>query len=177
MEQQYPENSKALPAQLDLASQGNVDAALQRVSKTGRPAIALIQAGNASRLSAFFSARGRPGDQLLVMGINPGGLLSTVPMAGDVFRPALPYRLRVLLKDRAQFIADFATPFYGLNHGQQVSQGVQTQTLNIALMASIKGTLDCVTAFSETDFRPDMAKVDVKKAESAVGDLSSKYKD
>jgi len=38
---------------------------------------------------------------------------------------------------------------------------VQTQTLNIALMASIKGTLDCVTAFSETDFRPDMAKIDV----------------
>ncbi|AYN18597.1 alpha/beta hydrolase [Pseudomonas monteilii] len=66
-----------------------------------------------------------------------------------------------LRADRAQFIADFATPFYGLNHGQQVSQGVQTQTLNIALMASIKGTLDCVTAFSETDFRPDMAKVDV----------------
>ena len=38
------------------------------------------------------------------MGINPGGLLSTVPMAGDVFRPALPYRLRVLLKDRAQTV-------------------------------------------------------------------------
>lgn len=66
-----------------------------------------------------------------------------------------------LRADRAQFIADFATPFYGINHGQQVSQGVQTQTLNIALMASIKGTLDCVTAFSETDFRPDMAKIDV----------------
>ena len=36
-----------------------------------------------------------------------------------------------------------------------------TQTLNIALMASLKGTVDCVTAFSETDFRPDMAKIDV----------------
>ena len=66
-----------------------------------------------------------------------------------------------LLKDRAQFIADFAAPFYGTNHGQVVSEGVLTQTLNIALMASLKGTVDCVTAFSETDFRPDMAKVDV----------------
>lgn len=63
--------------------------------------------------------------------------------------------------DRAQFIADFAAPFYGINHGQKVSQGVQAQTLNIALLASLKGTLDCVTAFSETDFRPDMAKIDV----------------
>ncbi|KTB55385.1 hypothetical protein AO067_01615 [Pseudomonas viridiflava ICMP 13104] len=66
-----------------------------------------------------------------------------------------------LLKDRAQFISDFATPFYGLNKGQTVSEGVQTQTLNIALLASLKGTLDCVTAFSATDFRPDMAKIDV----------------
>lgn len=66
-----------------------------------------------------------------------------------------------LTKDRAQFISDFATPFYGINHGQQVSAGVLTQTLNIALLASIKGTIDCVTAFSETDFRPDMATIDV----------------
>lgn len=66
-----------------------------------------------------------------------------------------------LLKDRAQFLADFAPVFYGTNQGQTVSAGVFTQTLNIALLASLKGTLDCVTAFSETDFRPDMAKVDV----------------
>ncbi|WAT01953.1 alpha/beta fold hydrolase [Rouxiella chamberiensis] len=66
-----------------------------------------------------------------------------------------------LLKDRAQFISDFATPFYGLNAGQTVSEGVLTQTLNIALLASLKSTVDCVTAFSETDFRDDMAKIDV----------------
>ncbi|TBU92499.1 alpha/beta fold hydrolase [Phytopseudomonas dryadis] len=66
-----------------------------------------------------------------------------------------------LLKDRAQFIADFGSTFYGLNKGQTVSDGVLTQTLNIALLASLKGTLDCVTAFSETDFRADLAKVDV----------------
>ncbi|RPD99292.1 alpha/beta hydrolase [Candidatus Pantoea deserta] len=66
-----------------------------------------------------------------------------------------------LRKDRAQFIKEFAAPFYGTNAGQSVSEGVLTQTLNIALLASLKGTLDCVTAFSETDFRADLAKVDV----------------
>ncbi|MEJ4046695.1 alpha/beta fold hydrolase [Erwinia sp. SLM-02] len=66
-----------------------------------------------------------------------------------------------LRKDRAQFISDFSTPFYGTNAGQTVSEGVLTQTLNIALLASLKGTIDCVTAFSETDFRGDMAKIDV----------------
>ena len=64
-----------------------------------------------------------------------------------------------LRKDRAQFISDFATPFYGLNAGQSVSDGVLTQTLNIALLASLKGTIDCVTAFETTDFRGDLAKV------------------
>lgn len=66
-----------------------------------------------------------------------------------------------LLKDRAQFISDFAAPFYGIDKGHKISDGVLTQTLNIALLASLKGTVDCVTAFSETDFRADMAKVDV----------------
>lgn len=66
-----------------------------------------------------------------------------------------------LRKDRAQFISDFSATFYGTNAGQTVSAGIMTQTLNIALLASLKGTLDCVTAFSETDFRPDMAKIDV----------------
>ncbi|ATZ13061.1 alpha/beta fold hydrolase [Erwinia amylovora] len=66
-----------------------------------------------------------------------------------------------LRKDRAQFISEFSTPFYGTNAGQTVSQGVLTQTLNIALLASLKGTIDCVTAFAESDFRADIAKIDV----------------
>jgi pimeloyl-ACP methyl ester carboxylesterase len=66
-----------------------------------------------------------------------------------------------LRKDRAQFISDFNVPFYGINAGQTISEGVLTQTLNIALLASLKGTIECVTAFSETDFRDDMLKIDV----------------
>jgi non-heme chloroperoxidase len=66
-----------------------------------------------------------------------------------------------LRQDRAQFMSDFGPTFYGLDKGQQVSQGVLTQTLNMALLASLRGTLACVDAFSETDFRPDLAQIDV----------------
>jgi non-heme chloroperoxidase len=63
-----------------------------------------------------------------------------------------------LIKDRPQFIDDFSTLFYGTNkHPGVVSEGILKQTLQIALTASIKATYDCVTAFSETDFRHDMA--------------------
>ena len=66
-----------------------------------------------------------------------------------------------IVKDRPQFLDDFSPVFYGTNKGMAVSQGIFKQTLQIALMASIKATVECVTAFSETDFRPDMAKIDV----------------
>jgi pimeloyl-ACP methyl ester carboxylesterase len=64
--------------------------------------------------------------------------------------------------DRPQFLSDFGSVFYGTNRpGSKVSPGILTQTLNIALLASLKGTLDCVTAFSETDFRDDMKKFSI----------------
>jgi pimeloyl-ACP methyl ester carboxylesterase len=65
--------------------------------------------------------------------------------------------------DRPQFLSDFNPLFYGTNRpgGVKVSQGTFTQTLSMALLGSIKATIDCVTAFSETDFRPDMKNIKV----------------
>lgn len=63
-----------------------------------------------------------------------------------------------LLNDRPQFLDDFNALFYGTNKVPgAVSDGVLKQTLQIALTSGIKGTYDCVGAFSESDFRPDMA--------------------
>lgn len=67
-----------------------------------------------------------------------------------------------LLADRPQFLDDFGTLFYGTNRADhKVSKGILAQTLQIALLASIKATVDCVTAFSETDFFADLKKFDV----------------
>lgn len=60
-----------------------------------------------------------------------------------------------LRKDRPQFLLDFNPVFYGASDA--VSEGIQAQMSQIAFMASLKATLDCVGAFSQTDFRPDMA--------------------
>ncbi|MEA1674711.1 alpha/beta hydrolase [Nitrospirillum sp. BR 11163] len=65
-----------------------------------------------------------------------------------------------LANDRPQFVADFSTLYFGTNRpGSAVSQGILDQTLQIAAQASIKATIDCVTAFSETDFRREMADI------------------
>ncbi len=59
--------------------------------------------------------------------------------------------------DRAEFFNGFGKVFMGADRpGSKVSPGALTQTHSMALMASLKSTLDCVIAFSETDFRPDL---------------------
>ena len=63
-----------------------------------------------------------------------------------------------LKNDRPGFLATFGKQFFGaglLNFS--VSSEILTWASMLALQASPKATLDCVRAFSETDFRPDMA--------------------
>jgi pimeloyl-ACP methyl ester carboxylesterase len=63
-----------------------------------------------------------------------------------------------LEKDRPNFIATFGKQFFGaglLNF--TVTAEIQQWALGMAMLASPKATIDCVRAFSETDFRRDLA--------------------
>jgi non-heme chloroperoxidase len=67
-----------------------------------------------------------------------------------------------VLADRAQFFQDLTVPFYGTNRpGAKVSQGLRDSFWRQGMQASLKGVLDCVQAFSETDFTGDLGKCDV----------------
>jgi len=83
---------------------------------------------------------------------NPGGL----PIeAFDQIRAGV-------LADRSQFFKDLTTPFYGANRqGAQVSQGVRDSFWMQGMQAGHKSALDCIKAFSETDFTADLGKFDV----------------
>ena len=62
-----------------------------------------------------------------------------------------------IVKDRFDFLNTFGPQFYGrsvLHH--TVSESVLNWTFALAIKASPKATLDCVTAFSSTDFREEM---------------------
>lgn len=63
-----------------------------------------------------------------------------------------------LEKDRPHFLATFGKQFFGaglLNF--TVTSEILQWSLTMAMLGSPKATRDCVRAFSETDFRPDMA--------------------
>lgn len=83
---------------------------------------------------------------------NPGGLPMSV---FDEIRAEV-------MKDRSQFFKDLTAPFYGANRpNASVSQGVRDNFWRIGMQAGFKGVIDCIKAFSETDFTEDLKEFDV----------------
>src|SRR6187399_1673658 len=81
---------------------------------------------------------------------NPGGLPKKV---FDDIRAGV-------LADRSQFFKDLTTPFYGANRpGAKVSQGLRDAFWLQGMQAGFKGVIDCIAAFSETDFTEDLKKI------------------
>jgi non-heme chloroperoxidase len=83
---------------------------------------------------------------------NPGGL----PIAVfDGIRAGV-------LADRSQFFKDLTVTFYGANRpGSTVSQGLRDSFWLQGMQSGLRGVLDCIKAFSETDFTEDLKKIDV----------------
>jgi non-heme chloroperoxidase len=67
-----------------------------------------------------------------------------------------------VLADRSQFFKDLSTPFYGADRpGANVSQGMRDSFWLQGMMAGLGAVIDCIKAFSETDFTEDLKKFDV----------------
>ncbi len=67
-----------------------------------------------------------------------------------------------LKKDRTQFFADFFKNFFGGGPSSpKVSDELIEWARTVSLQSGIKPTIDCVKAFSTTDFRPDLAAFSV----------------
>ena len=64
--------------------------------------------------------------------------------------------------DRSQFFKDLTTPFYGANRKRhKVTQGVRDAFWLQGMQGGLRNELDCIKAFSETDFTADLKKFDV----------------
>ncbi|AUD02521.1 alpha/beta fold hydrolase [Spirosoma pollinicola] len=67
-----------------------------------------------------------------------------------------------LQKDRADFLKTFGKQFYGVNLiSQPVSQAHLDGDFARAYVASHKATLECAKSFAQTDFRDDLAQIQV----------------
>ena len=63
--------------------------------------------------------------------------------------------------DRLAFLEKFATNFFSVDGELQVSEAQRRYAWDLAAAGSPKGTLDCIAAWGRTDFRDDLAKIDV----------------
>jgi pimeloyl-ACP methyl ester carboxylesterase len=66
-----------------------------------------------------------------------------------------------VISDRIAFVDVFTTTFFTAGDRMLVSEPQRVYNRDIAAFASPKGTLDCIAAFGRTDFRDDLARVDV----------------
>jgi non-heme chloroperoxidase len=89
---------------------------------------------------------------MLQTATNPDGLPRSV---FDVIRAGTE-------NDRSQFFQDLAIQFFGANRqGHNVTQGMRDAFWFQGMLGGLKPQLDCIQAFSETDFTADLAGIDI----------------
>lgn len=103
----------------------------------------------------------RVSQAILVASIVPY-MLKTADNPNGVDQQVFDGAGRAIAEDRAKFWAGFFKDFYGVSAlSQTVSDEVLEWSRAIAMQASLKATLACATAFSSTDFRPDLSSFNV----------------
>ncbi|PLR23413.1 alpha/beta hydrolase [Caulobacter zeae] len=112
-----------------------------------------------------YAARAKPGRvaKVVLVGAVPPIMLKTPANPGGLPREVFDGFRTALAANRAQFFQDVpAGPFYGFNRpGAKVSQGLIDNWWRQGMMGGAKAHYDCIAAFSETDFTPDLQTVDV----------------
>lgn len=85
-------------------------------------------------------------------------LLLTDSNPGGVKQEVFDGMITSLRDDRPKFLSGWAKLFYGVGKvGSPVSDEILAWTSYLVYQASPKATIDCVTSFASTDFRPDLA--------------------
>ncbi len=93
----------------------------------------------------------------------PPFLLKTEDNPTGVDRSVFQGIIAGIEKDHPKFMAAFGKRFYGVREGKKnrVGRDALQHNFLLAMQASLKATVDCVTAFGETDFRKDLEAIHV----------------
>jgi non-heme chloroperoxidase len=98
----------------------------------------------------------------LLLGAVPPLMLKTEANSGGLPMKVFDDIRSGVANDRSQFYKDLSAPFYGANRaGSKVSQGQRDQFWLQSMQVGLKGSFDCIKAFSETDFTEDLKQFNV----------------
>ncbi len=140
---------------------GDLNTLLETLDLTGVSLVGFsMGGGEVARYVARYGA-GRVARVALVAAVTPY-LLKGPGNEDGVDRSVFDQIIEGLKKDRPGFLAGFGKQFYGVG---PLTFSVSSEFLqwsgNVAMLASPKATMDCVRAFSETDFRADLKALSV----------------
>jgi len=101
--------------------------------------------------------------KLVLVSAVPPYLVQTADNPGGVPVEVFDGLRAASLADRSRTYQDLADgPFFGGNRpGQQPSRGTRDAFWLQGMQSGHRNALQCIAAFSATDFRPDLAKIDV----------------
>src|SRR5919112_4026698 len=139
----------------------DLDALLRHLDLTGVTLVGFSMGGGevARYLSTYGSARVRRA--VFAAAVPPYLYKSDDNPDGGLDDAAVKQFQQGVTADRIAFLDDFATAFFSAGTEQKVSDAQVAYARQIAYFASPKGTLDCITAFGETDFRGDLGKISI----------------
>ena len=134
------------------------------IEKTGARGAALVgfSMGGGEVVRYLSRVRDHTVTQAVLIGSVVPYMLQTADNPKGVPQAVFDQMAQGIAADRATFWAGFFPQFYGTGIlTRTVSQEVIDWSCHLAMQASLKATLDCVTAFATTDFRPDLKAVTV----------------
>ncbi len=99
--------------------------------------------------------------KIALIGAVPPLMLKTEANSGGLPLEVFDGIRKGTFDNRSQFFLDLTTPFYGYNReGAAVSEGIRQDFWRQGMMGGLKGQLDSIRAFSESDFHADLARFD-----------------
>lgn len=109
---------------------------------------------------------GRHGSQRVakaaLIGAVPPLMLQTEANPGGLPRSVFDEIRAGVSNNRSQFFKELSVPFFGANRpAAKVPLGLLDQFWLGGMQVGLKGALDCIKAFSETDFTEDLKKIEV----------------
>jgi non-heme chloroperoxidase len=98
----------------------------------------------------------------VLLGAVPPLMLKTEANSGGLPIDVFDGIRKATFDDRSQFFKDLTIPFYGYNRpGAKVSEGVRDSFWLQGMMGGLKGQLECIRQFSETDFTEDLKRIEI----------------
>ena len=89
-------------------------------------------------------------------------MLQTESNPGGIPKEVFEEMKQGIAKDRSAFFAKFFKDFFGVGlMSSPVSEEMLEWTRSISMQAGLKGVLDCIDAFSSTDFRSELKAVTI----------------